>query len=496
MVEVVWTTGAVEDIQTAQLKPFMFKYLFNRYRKDKDLDNLVTEYNMTTNMENKLDQKELPKKNFITFSNIWAKAYKEVGKMDIAELAEDYIPESEFKVGLKLNRDYPSVLVEDAKTPKGVAEFSGYSTSKNYPRDEEYPEGFNTKTINAYGFEEEEETDADPDKPKKFSMLQEALIDGNYVITKKDFNELYTLKGLSIKDFKDGKLGQNAKGEKTLTPSEITVKFKLDPDSSWSRKFLKKSGFMPQMEDFAYVEDGSNKKGGGRKEYTTSQKEPRLMQDKKWKKDVPYFAPELMANADKQIEYSAGVDRRNKQIDDMRIHDSATGMRFRNMLNARRNNIIKGNRKLPEQDEILGILVKTINELDMYKLIGNSILKNPMLITDAKVELKISSAARPKDNFVINTITIDPTIKKIFFIKPVKKLLMETMPKTQPMKTPSSLGVAYGKDKNKVADYWPSLKSRERLIKSIKVRYSELDDIKDALKERADEIKEELNQDE
>lgn len=496
MVKVVWTTGAVEDIQTAQLRPFMLKYLFNRYRKDKDLDNLVTEYNMTTNMENKLDQKELPKKNFITFSNIWEKAYEDIGKLDIAESAEDYIPESENKMGLKLDRDYPSVLIKDSHTPKGVAEFSGYSTSKNYPRDEEYPEDFDFTVIEEDKGKGMLYEDVDPDKPKKFSMLQEALIDGNYVITKKDFNELYKLKGVQIKNYKDGKLGKNAKGEKTLGASEITVQFRLEPDSGWGRKFLKKSGFMPQIEDFAYVEFQSNKKGGGRKEYVSSRKEPRLMQNKKFKKDVPYFKPEVMANSDKQIEYSAGADRRNKQIDDMRIHDSATGMRFRNMVNSRRNSILKGNKKFPEESTINAMLVRTINELDIYKLLGNSILKNPMLITEAKVTLVISSAAEPKDKFVINTITIDPTIKKIFFIKPVKKLLMETMPKTSPMKTPSSYGQAYGKDEKGTLNYTPSIKSRERLIKSVKVRYSELDDIKDALKERAEAIKEELNQDE
>jgi hypothetical protein len=211
MVEVVWTTGAVEDIQTAQLRPFMLKYLFNRYRKDKDLDNLVTEYNMTTNMENKLDQKELPKKNFITFSNIWTKAYKEVGKLDIAELARDYVPEGNSKEALALGKDYPSVLVKDAHTSKGIAEFSGYSTSKNYPRDEEYPEDMMQES----GEEDKKgnpimERD-DPDKPKKFSMLQEALIDGNYVMTKKDFNDLYKIKGHKITKWKEGELGENAK---------------------------------------------------------------------------------------------------------------------------------------------------------------------------------------------------------------------------------------------------------------------------------------------
>ena len=78
MVEVIWTTGAKEDIQTAQLRPFMIKYLFNRYIKDKDLDNQVTEYNMVTNMESKLEETNIPLQNFISFSNIWKKAYDEV----------------------------------------------------------------------------------------------------------------------------------------------------------------------------------------------------------------------------------------------------------------------------------------------------------------------------------------------------------------------------------------------------------------------------------
>tara|TARA_R110001592_G_scaffold224032_4_gene479626 strand:+ start:2105 stop:3565 length:1461 start_codon:yes stop_codon:yes gene_type:complete len=486
MVDVVWTTGAVEDIQTAQLKPFMIKYIFNRYRKDKDLDNLVTEYNMITNMENKIEQKELPKQNFITFSNIWNKSFKEVGKMDIAELAKDYLSE-EVTERIRLNKDYPKVMIKDAHTSKGIAEFSGYSTSKNYERDEEYPEDMMQES----GEKDKKDNPImerdDADKPKKFSMLQEALIDGNYNITKKDFNELYSNTGIKISGFEDGKLGENAKGTKTLSPTEVKVVLTLKADNQWSRNFLKKSGFMPQMEDFAYTTEGS------RKEYTSSSKEPRIMQDKKMKKDVPYFSPELMENPEKQIEYSAGADRRNKQIDEMRIHDSSAGMRFRNMVNSRRKSILKGNKKFPEEGTINAMLVKAIKELDMHKLVGNSILKNPMLLTDAEIELKISSSGKPKDKFVINTITIQPEIKKMFSIKPVKKLVMETMSQSKsPMLTPSSQGVAYGGKEN----YTPSIKERERLIKSIKVRYSELDDINDGLNSRASEIKEELNQNE
>lgn len=492
MVEVIWTTGAKEDIQTAQLRPFMIKYLFNRYIKDKDLDNQVTEYNMVTNMESKLEEKNIPLQNFISFSNIWKKAYDEVGKMDIAELARDYVPagkseKSNFlQESLKLGKDYPSVLVKDAHTSKGIAEFSGYSTSKNYPRDEEYPEDMMQES----GEEDKKgnpimERD-DPDKPKKFSMLQEALIDGTYMITKKDFSELYEVTKLKVIKFEDGKLGQNAKGDTTLTSTKIEVEFTLKPDNTWSRNFLKKSGFMPQMEKFNYTSVGRGS------ERTTSTREPRLMQDKKMKKDVPYFSSELMDDAEKQIEYSAGADRRNKQVEEMRIHDSATGMRFRNMLNARRKNIIKGNRKNPEESEINAILVKAIKELDMHKLVGSSILKNPMFFTEAKVVLNITSAAKPKDKFAINVIEINPDIKKMFFIKPVKKLVMETMPLKKPKSVPSSQTQAYGGSEN----YMPTSKARERLIKSVKVRYSELDDIKDSLIDRANELKNELKEDE
>ena len=73
----------------------------------------------------------------------------------------------------------------------------------------------------------------------------------------------------------------------------------------------------------------------------------------------------------------------------MRIHDSTSGMRFRNMLNSRRTTILKGRKKFPEEGTINAMLIRTIKELDMHKLVGGSILKNPMFFTEAKVILTI-----------------------------------------------------------------------------------------------------------
>ncbi len=493
MVEVVWVSGQIEDIQTSHLESFFARYLLNKFRKEEKLDNWVG-YPLESIRDKNLS-KDVPEANFKKFVNIYKKAFDAVGKKDIGELAKDYMPEPRNKKekilmnDLRLEKDYPKVLVKEAHLPKSVAEFSGYSTSLNYPRDDDYPEDY----------EEDKRKGADKDKPEKFGQMQEMLIHDEYIMTKRDFNECYDIdiKTLDFIRNKDGNIVSetvNKDGEITSTKCEIEVVLSLEPDKEWNMKFYRKNNLMPQLQEKGSEAPLQEKTTSGSALKPTPKVRTKIL-DEEGKETGEYREQDYFGNnmtAQQRIDYMKRAKLSQEEEDEQRIHNIPGGRAFKKELRIferSHRSDYDGKSNPKSSDEILSMFGKLIDKMDIFKALKrNSIMKSPKYITEGEVILTFKSTQQKMRPETIVNVQVIPKVDKVIILRPYhKKIDLWATKSKMPKQTLADAGFG---EKGKAGHYAPVSKMRELLIKSVKVRYQDLDRIYQNLKKQVGEANE------
>jgi len=484
MVQVIWFNGVKEDINANTLQPYFLKYMFNKYLKDNEIEDRTNEYNFNKIIDDN-DRYDIPVQNSLGFVKQYKQALNAVKKLDVNEEAQKYLQiktsrkQEGLKGNLRLDGNYPSVTFDESNTPKGIAEFSGYSTSKNYPRDEEYPEDF----------------EDDEDRPAKFSELQEQIIDGTYLMTKQQFKDAYSIKMTKAEIMKaddgDVKFNYDKEGKIKSTSSKYKITYNLKSNGEWNRSFLRKSGFMPQI-----TESNSNI----RRESTARpiSKDPKLRFERdaldekgeptgeKEKVVMDYFSPKMTPL--QRGEYLKRADQdaiRVKEAKTVILPASKTMMsKIEKMEKEAKKKAENSENSFSEaRSKVIPAVKKSFDKLNILQVIGKSMLRNVMFVNDAEITVVFSSSGNKKDKSKLTLGRIDVAIevKKEIRIKPTKGFFPR-----QTAESGYNVGIeeSYGKD-----SYAPVSKARERLIKSVSVRLEDLEDILDALEDKVEGLK-------
>jgi hypothetical protein len=324
------------------------------------------------------------------------------------------------------------------------------------------------------------------------------LINDEYIMSKRDFDECYDvdIKSCKIVRDKDNKLvteTYNKDGEITGTKTKFQVEITLTPDKEWNMKFYRKNNLMPQLQ-----EKGSS---NPLQEKTTSSSalnpNPKVRTPVVDEQGQPtgevrvqdYFGESV--TMPQRLAYQKRAKESLEEVKQQREHTIKGGKTFKKelrMFEKSERSDWNGKGTPKSKSEIEAMLKKLINKMDMHKALNrNSIFKSPKYITEGTVILTLESARQKLKPEIIVNVLAKPTIDKVVILRPYHKKIDLWATKSKMPKP--TLADAFGA-KGGGKDYAPVSKMRELLIKSVKVRYQDLERIYQNLKKQVGESNE------